>query len=392
MPRSLDFFVPCRRMTDQAAPAEGGHHPWRTASGDLMPGEPMNPSQRPDARRSTGRTIRPVVTSGGSAGSGGSVRPVRPSRLAGPASPVKRSSPARRARRRGPLFGRLLRGGAVLATAALLGCLVAFPDVRQAAAAVLPGATPEQAFGRDQVRILLLGADMDYDEQGRRVKSSGRSDTLILANLDLVDRTAHLCSIPRDTEAEIPGHGERRINSAYAYGGADLARRSVEDLTGLEIDHTVVVNLEAFKEAVDALGGVDIEVEKPLRYTDNWAGLNIDIPAGRQRLDGERAMQFVRFRHDALADIGRARRQQAFMRALGEAMRRPSAVVAWPGVVRAVSRNTETDLTPAQMVALGRFAKDMDQMTTETLPGSFHGSRWRPDSDEVRRMAARLSD
>lgn len=364
MPRSLDFFVPCRPMdrSARAAPAPSerpsvnAHHPWRTPTGSLIAEE-------------RGPSVRRVPASGRRAPT---PHPHRP-------------------RKRLPVW-RFWRILLVLMIAGAVAGMSAFPDVRHAAAAALPGMAPEQAFGRDRVRILLLGADLDYDEQGRRLKSGGRADTMILADMDLARNAVHLCSIPRDTEARIPGHGVRRINSAYARGGAALARQSVEDLTGLNIHHTVVVNLDAFKEAVDAIGGVDVDVEKPLRYTDKWGGLDIDIAAGPQRLDGEHAMQFVRFRHDAMADIGRARRQQAFLCAFGDAMRRPSSIVAWPGVVRAVSRHTETDLSPAQMVALGRFAKDMEGITTETLPGSFHRSGWRPDREGVRRMAERLSD
>lgn len=356
MPRSLDFFVPCHASARAAEPARTVsppppsevRRPWRTASGDLLAAE----ADRPQA-------------------------------LSGPPR-------RRRPRGRSP-FSRIARLVLLLGVLGAVGSMTASPDIRDAAVAALPTVSPEEAFGRDHVRILLLGADLDYDDQGRQIKNGGRADTMILADVDLAGRAVHLCSIPRDTEIRVPGRGIRRINSTYARGGAAMAREAVEDLTGLEIHHTVVVDLDAFQEAVDAVGGVDVDVEKPLRYTDNWAGLHIDIPAGRQRLDGERAMQYVRFRHDALADIGRARRQQAFLCAFGKALRRPSAILGWPGVVRAVSRHTESDLTPAQIVSLGRFARELKGITTETLPGDFHRSRWRPDREAVRRMAERLT-
>jgi LCP family protein required for cell wall assembly len=278
-------------------------------------------------------------------------------------------------------------------TAAFVACaaLMAFPQIRAAVAAVWPTAQPADAFGASHIRILVLGADKDYGPHGEKVASSGRSDTMMLADLDLKSNTAHLMSIPRDTEANVPDYGVRKINSAYSLGGPELSRRTVESLIGGPVDHMIAIDLDAFREAVDAVGGVDVTVDKPLKYTDHWAHLNIDIPAGPVHLDGEHAMEFVRFRHDAMADIGRVRRQQDFVRAFRDALKRPGAVGAWPGVVRAVTSHTHTDLTPAQMVALGRFAKGLPKgaLSTETLPGTFHGVRWRPDKDALRRMAMR---
>jgi LCP family protein required for cell wall assembly len=264
------------------------------------------------------------------------------------------------------------------------------PGVRTAAAAVLPGASPAEAFGESTVRILLLGADFDYTNTGRRLEKPGRSDTLVLANLDIANGKASLCSIPRDTEAEIPGHGVRKINAAYALGGTSLARETVGNLIGSPVDYVVAIDVDAFREAVDAVGGVDVEVEKHLKYDDNWAGLHIDIPAGLQHLDGSRAMQYVRFRHDAMADIGRTRRQQVFLKAFGRALRKPTAIVAWPGVVKAVASHTETNLSAAQMIALGRFARSLgpEDISSETLPGEFSGARWHPDRQALRRLAS----
>jgi LCP family protein required for cell wall assembly len=336
MSRPLDLFVPSRTL---CATAE---RPWRAPDGRL---------------RASGRAGGP---------------PPRP-------------------RRRRPSAWRLLRAVALIGTGCLGAALFAFPQIRAAAAAAWPGATAADAFGAQHVRILVLGADRDYGVHGERVAAGGRSDTLMLADIDLQANTAHLMSIPRDTEAEVPGHGIRKINSAYALGGPDLSRRAVENLVGSPVDHIVAVDLDAFRDAVDAVGGVDVTVEKPLQYTDKWAHLEIDLPAGPCHLDGEHAMQFVRFRHDAMADIGRVRRQQDFMRAFRTALKRPTAIAAWPGVVRAIASHTKTDLSPAQMVALGRFAKGLPEgaLTTQTLPGTFHRSGWRPDRNALRRLALR---
>lgn len=300
------------------------------------------------------------------------------------------SRPKPTAPRRG-MAGRLLRS-AVLLVAAGVATLALFPQVRAAASAAWPAASPADVFHAKNIRLLLLGADREYRANGQRLSTTGRSDTMMLADLDLAANTVHLTSIPRDSEVEVPGHGVRKINAAYSLGGLDLSRRTVERLVGGRVDHILAIDLDAFREAVDALGGVDVTVDKDLRYTDHWANLNIDIPAGLNHLDGEHAMQFVRFRHDAMADIGRVKRQQDFMRAVGAAMKRPSSVTAWPGVARAVASHTTTDLTLAQIVALGRFARGLPEgaITTQTLPGRFHRSGWKPDKDALKRIAAGL--
>lgn len=328
---SLDFAIPCRSVRE--APVIRGEYPPQISSGEARPNRPRRP------RRGAGRLLRSLLV--------------------------------------------------LTALGGVAGALM-FPGVRTAAAAVLPGASPADAFGCNNIRVLLLGADCDYTATGRRLEKPGRSDTLVLASLDIANRKASLCSIPRDTEASVPGHGVRKINSAYALGGVGLARETVEDLIGSPVDYVVAINIDAFCEAVDAVGGVDVRVEKPLKYDDNWAGLHIDIPAGMQHLDGRRAMQYVRFRHDALADIGRTRRQQVFLKAFKEALQKPTAIVSWPGVVRAVASHTETNLSVAQMIALGRFARSLgpDDIRTETLPGEFSGARWHPDREALRRLAS----
>lgn len=318
--------------------------------------------------------------------------PSRPIRGEYPPVSTHCCRPMRNARRRRRCSWRPLRILSVMMFTAALAFGAGSPDVRSAAAAAWPGSSPMDVFGQNHVRILLLGADQQYDARGERLKQPGRSDTLILADLDLEHQRAHLCSIPRDTQTRIPGYGRRRINCAYALGGPELAAETVGNLTGRPVDYTVAVNLEAFRRAVDAVGGVEVTIDKPMQYKDNWGGLTIDLPAGRQVLDGEHAMQFVRFRSDAMADIGRTRRQQAFLKAFGDTLKKPTSVVLWPNVVRSVADHTDTTLTPAQMIALGRFVRGLrsDAISSETLPGRFSGPRWQPDEEGIRRMMARI--
>ena len=175
--------------------------------------------------------------------------------------------------------------------------------------------TPGRAFpGRTQVNVLLLGRDLDRDRHGQVVKTNGRTDTIILAHYDFADKCVNMLSIPRDTRVAIPHHGHHKINAAHAYGGPNLACRTVEGLLGVHPDDYIVVDFEGFEKAVDLMGGLTLTVDKKLDYDDNWGGLHIHLQPGRQLLNGKQAIGFVRYRKSkdghADTDIERIARQQ----------------------------------------------------------------------------------
>ena len=140
---------------------------------------------------------------------------------------------------------------------------------------------------------------------------------------------------------------------------------------------------------MDILGGVEIDVEKNMHYTDRRGGLYIDLQKGRQLLDGEKAMQYVRFRHDALGDITRIQRQQKFLKALAEKAVSPMNLPKLPRIIEAVLRNVDTDLSPRDAIYLARFVGklDLNQVKMATLPGvpeNISGiSYWIADSDAI---------
>ncbi|MBQ5860328.1 MAG: LCP family protein, partial [Selenomonadales bacterium] len=160
------------------------------------------------------------------------------------------------------------------------------------------------------VNVLVLGVDI-------REGDIGRSDTIFVMSLNREKNVATMLSIPRDSYVPIPGRGWDKINHAYAYGKGKLTRRTVENLLNIEIDYLVEVDRKGVEKMIDAIGGVEIDVEKRMYYEDPWdddGGLVIDLEPGLQTLDGEEAVQYVRYR-DKEGDIGRARRQQKFLAA-----------------------------------------------------------------------------
>lgn len=160
--------------------------------------------------------------------------------------------------------------------------------------------------------ILLIGSDHRW--QGG---DGARSDTIMLARIQPDRHRIALLSIPRDLYVAIPGHGHDRINMAFHYGGERLLTRVVRDTLGVEIDHFVEIDFHGFKDLVDDVGGVWFPVDE--RYFNRNIGTaatnyaNIDLQPGYQRLDGDEALAFARYRHGD-SDFVRAARQQLLLR------------------------------------------------------------------------------
>ncbi|MDR7482203.1 MAG: LCP family protein [Armatimonadota bacterium] len=243
----------------------------------------------------------------------------------------------------------------------------------------------------DRVNVLVIGTDITLDNR-RRVLNVARADALALVTFDPERGRIGVLSIPRDTRAVIPGHGEAKINASYAYGAAGLTIRTVEQLLGVRIPYYVKLGPDSFARIIDALGGVEVEVERDLKYTDSWAGYTIDLRKGRQRLTGEQATGYIRFRHDALGDIGRVERQHRLLGALLAQLKQPSTLLAAPRLLRAVSAHTDTNLRPAELMALGVFALRVRDhpLQVHTLPGTFAPLYWEPDRARVRALVADL--
>jgi LCP family protein required for cell wall assembly len=176
-----------------------------------------------------------------------------------------------------------------------------------------------------RVNILLMGLDVRPNDQG----DGTRSDTMIVVSVDQASKSASMLSIPRDLWVDIPGHGSQRINTAYFFGeqdkpgagGPPLAKTTVSKLLGIPIDYFVQVDFNGFRQIVDAIGGVTLDVKKPLidsEYpTEDFGVKRLYIPAGVQRMDGKTALEYARSRH-ADSDLGRNQRQQAVLLAIRE--------------------------------------------------------------------------
>lgn len=254
--------------------------------------------------------------------------------------------------------------------------------------------TPEKRMeAHDKTIVMLMGVDQREDDVGR-------SDTLMVAMLDPKKYKVALLSVPRDTRVKIKRYGYDKINSAYAYGGHQLTQSTVEDLIGVSVEHYVQIDVHAFQRIIDALGGVDIDVEKRMYYEDPWdddGGLVIDLYPGEQHMDGETAITYVRYR-DEEGDIGRIARQQKFMQAVLDKMTSPTIIPRLPAVVKEVFSCVETDMSLRQMLEFANSLIDAQKygVETEMIPGIpmyIDGvSYWVPDLKKLRTTVAQTLD
>lgn len=245
----------------------------------------------------------------------------------------------------------------LLATAMLAGCII-FCTLTGALGA-LNGAVPLAGSATpSQLTLLILGVDQRADETGPT-----RSDAMILAGVRAGDQQAALASIPRDLWVTIPGVGEQRINTALFFGydaadpmaGPQLAAAAVEQNFGVPVDRVAVIDFSVFVRLVDALGGVEIDVPRPIVDTEyptpDYGVTTISFDPGLQHMTGEQALIYARTRH-ADGDFGRSERQQQVIRALASRVVNPAAWPRLPAALDVARTGVLTDIRPADYPAL----------------------------------------
>ena len=260
--------------------------------------------------------------------------------------------------------------------------------------------TPEKAFpGQDQVNILLMGRDEDRDRHGNVVNSRGRTDAMMLVRVDFAGNTCSILSIPRDTLVRIPGYrGKRRISYANALGGPELAKETVSEFVGVSPDHHILVNYHGFEQAIDEMGGLEVNVDKQLDYDDNWGHLHIHLKPGNQVLSGEQAMGFVRYRKGndggGDSDLVRISRQQEVVKALTARLASPEVMFRVPKLLDMIREDVQGDLTTSQIICLARFAKALPPesgIRMETVPALEGGGIYvRADPDAMSELVDQM--
>lgn len=238
-------------------------------------------------------------------------------------------------------------------------------------------------IAKEPINILLLGSD------ARKKEESARADTIIIARVNPATKKIQMVSIPRDTRVKIADKDYYdKINAANALGGPELMIRTVEDFTGLSMHHYAEIHFWGFRRLVDALGGIKINVEKPLVDKKTRFG----IAAGYQLMDGDRALNYVRFRHDSEGDFGRIGRQQKFFYALIDESWQIKSIFKLPTLVNIVADNIQTDMTTREMFELANMfklvkRKDIEMVTLPGVPKNINGVSYViPDEEKINQI------
>lgn len=225
---------------------------------------------------------------------------------------------------------------------------------------------------KDPINVLMIGLDsskVTYEVD----ENSKRADTLMLLTIDPKKNKAHIISIPRDTYYKLKGYDNYKINAGYSRGGLKLQISSVEDFMDCKIDHYIVVEYDAVKEFVDAIGGVEIYTPE-YSYNDpsTIPPLEINFHEGVHNLNGEDAVKYLRIRkYYEDQDIGRIHAQQGFIMKVFEKLKNPSTIFKLPKLVSIANRYVKTDFSYGQLSYLAYYAMSLekDDIEFNTLQG-----------------------
>jgi LCP family protein required for cell wall assembly len=198
------------------------------------------------------------------------------------------------------------------------------------------------------MNILIMGVD-------NRGWKTIRSDSMMVVHADPANNYLSVLSLPRDLRVEVPGLGMRKLNYAYANGGASLAVKTTETLTGVDITHYMEIDMKAFQALTDAVGGVYVDVDKHYVQAD-WTYKMIDQLPGYQLLDGAQALNYVRYRTDNNMDFGRQQRQQRYLAGLREQAMSWDMGVKLPGIIKAMTDNIKTTINFDEIQSLAYWA------------------------------------
>ena len=280
----------------------------------------------------------------------------------------KRKKKSRRVRRERRIVLFLVLVIFILAGAiAVSNTLIKKPQINMPPADQMGSTQDANSLRREGVyNILVCGTD----------DGNGGTDTIMLTSVDTEAKSVHVVSIPRDTLVN-EDWTVKKINSAFNRGGIEGVAEQVEKIMGFPVDFYVTIDLKAFIEMVDAIGGVDFEVPIDMNYDDPTQDLHIHFKAGMQHLDGQQAMEVVRFRHNndgsgyPLQDLDRIKTQQAFMKVVAEKVFSLTGVMKIPEFARILSDNVKTDMQLGEMVWFGNevLSIGMENIQFSTLPG-----------------------
>jgi LCP family protein required for cell wall assembly len=317
--------------------------------------------------------------------------------------------PGRRRRRKPITVGRVLKWLAAAVVFWLALSLALFLISAQIQKSNIDDAAKQALAGKGNpplspTTVLVLGSDQrakGSKEPGASTSGPSRSDSIMLMRVG-GGHNGRL-SIPRDTVADIPGHGRAKINAAYAYGGAPLAIQTVQNLLGIKIDHLVLVSFTNFPKLIDAMGGIDYQggcVKAKVNGGYKNGGVTLHIRGGKSvHLNGKQALALSRVRENACAprenELTRERRQQRIVAAMKHRLLSPWAFIRLPWVSWSAPKALQTDIGGPSLLGLFASLATSGNPQTRVLRGTPEsgtplGDVQTVSPDQARRAAQRL--
>lgn len=208
--------------------------------------------------------------------------------------------------------------------------------------------------------ILILGSDARGNE-------NSRSDTIMIASYNEKKGTFKLASIMRDCYVDIPGYGKHKINAAFAFGGPELMRQTIKQNFDVDLQYYVIADFQGFVQLIDEAfpNGVQINVEKEMS-----TNIGVKLEPGLQRLDGKHLLGYVRFRHDAIGDFGRVKRQQKVIKILGQQLTSIETIPKLPKLVGVITPYVNTNMNTPDILFMGKdyLTKNNEKVSTLRIP------------------------
>jgi len=250
--------------------------------------------------------------------------------------------------------------------------------------------SPQAQFHKDRIALLMLGIDYGYDAKDQEYSANARTDTIKAVALNFPTAanptgSISILSVPRDTDVVFPSGREDKINSAYGgYNGnyvaaAHSSEKAVANFLGIPgFDRYVTLRIDATKDLIDAIGGIDVVPDETMNYDDSWGHLHIHFVGGRKyHMNGDQAVSYSRFRHDACSDPCRIKRQDQVIRLTIAKLKNDkfNDLLHMNSLISVVRRNVYTDLSDGEMLSLAWAFQHVDLAKLETAQVPYVGDK-----------------
>jgi LCP family protein required for cell wall assembly len=259
--------------------------------------------------------------------------------------------------------------------------------------------TPQEVFGKSNLLVLVEGIDYDYNENDIEYSSSSRSDMIKAVNLDFGAKNVYALSVLRDMEATMPNGSVRKINQAQSDGGPKEAQKVIASFLGIpEFDRYVLLRIDATKDLINAIGGVDVYVKTSdclmnhtgctggsVDYDDSWGHLHVHLTEGMHHLNGDQAVSYGRFRHDWCSDPCRVMRQNDVIMAAINKLRgnKLNTLMHAGDIMNVIHRDVQTNFTQSELVTIASYFAGLSPHNVHFAQTPYLGDEELADGDDL---------